>query len=192
MTLNEQFASLILMTLMGVWIGASFSIYQRFVHPPRRHRWILLLTDPLFWMIQAVLLFSFLLPVNQGQLRLYLILGAALGFSFYKVFIEKFFMHILDGIITVVVRIWRFFAKTVYHLFLYPLYFLLKLTYILCRMTVRIVLKFLFFLLILPMKILRGIFRMILPEKWLINIKKRTVQIEQRIMKWVSFLTGRR
>lgn len=189
MTLDEQFLSLILMALMGVWIGASFSVYQRFIHPQMRRRWILFLTDPLFWIAQAVLLFAFLLPVNDGQLRLYLILGAALGFSLYKALLEKSFMHVLERIIALVVRIGRFLAKTVYHLFLHPLYFLLKLVYILCRMTVSAVLKILVFLLILPIKILRGILWLILPEKWRINIQKRTVQIGQRIMKWVSFLT---
>jgi spore cortex biosynthesis protein YabQ len=188
----NSFASLILMMLMGVWLGASFSVYQRFVRPRKKRHWILLFTDPLFWTIQAVLLFSLLLPVNQGRLRLYLILGVALGFSFYKSFLEKFFLYILEGIISAIVRIWRFVAKTVYHLFLYPLYFLLKLVYILCRMTVRIVLKILFFLLIFPMKILRGVLRLFLPEKWRIGIKKRTVQIQRQLMKWVSFLTGRR
>ncbi|RYL88191.1 spore cortex biosynthesis protein YabQ [Sporolactobacillus sp. THM7-4] len=192
MTLDEQFASLILMVLMGMWIGASFSIYQRFIHPRKGRRWILLLTDPLFWIAQAMLAFALLLIVNEGQLRLYLILAAALGFSAYKAMFERPFMFLLEGMISAVVQTWRILSKTLFHLIIYPVYCLLKLVYILCRMTVNTILQSFLFLLIFPLKIIRGILRMVLPERWLLSIKKWTIRTEQNIIKWISIVTRRR
>lgn len=192
MTLNEQFGSLGLMVLMGVWIGASFSIYQRFVHPRGKKRWILLATDPLFWIIQALLLFALLLPANEGVLRFYLFLGVALGFSFYKWILERPFLYFFDSILAVVVRLGRFIIKSVYILLLYPLYFLLKLVYRLCRMTVNAILKILLFLLLLPFKVLRGIVRLLLPGKWLVGMEKKMIGIRRKVMKWMAVITRRR
>ncbi|EST10360.1 spore cortex biosynthesis protein YabQ [Sporolactobacillus laevolacticus] len=192
MTLQEQYVSLILMIAMGVWIGASFSVYQRYVHPRKGRRWILLISDPLFWIVQALLLFSLLLPVNEGQLRLYYFLGIALGYAFYKALLEKPFMFLFVKIVTAVVRTGRFIAKTVYQLLLYPLFYLLMLVYRLCRMTVSIVLKIVLFLLAIPLKILRGIIRLIVPDRWLIFLRNKGIQIEHKFRQWMTMLKRRK
>lgn len=188
MTLEEQYVSLTLMIAMGVWFGASFSVYQHFVHPKKGRRWILLISDPLFWIVQAVLLFSLLLPVNEGQLRFYYFLGIALGFAFYKALLEKPFMRLFGKIVTMFVRTGRFTAKTVYHLLVYPLFFLLMLVYRLCRMTVTTLLKIALFLLAIPLKILRGVVRLILPDRSLLFLTKKRIQVQQKIIQWMSFL----
>lgn len=192
MTLEEQFQSLGLMIAMGVWIGASFSVYQYFIHPGRKARWILLIIDPVFWILQALLLFVLLLPVNEGRLRVYLFLGTALGFSVYMTFLEKPFMRFFDRIVAWIVRIARFAVKTVCRLLLDPLYFLLKLAYRLCKIIISIFLKTLLFLLVMPLKVLRGFLRVILPEKWLIDIEKRLIGIQTKVMKWLAFISGRK
>lgn len=189
MTLREQFLSLFLMLLMGIWAGASFSVYQRFVHPRKKMRWILLLTDSLFWILQALLLFALLLPVNEGRLRFYMFLGTALGFSFYKVLLEKPFLFIFDKIVCLIVQMSWFIAKTVYQLILFPLYFLLMLVYRLCRMTVSVVLRISCFVLLFPLKLIRGFLRLILPEKWLIGFKKQTIRIHQQLLKGRALLS---
>ncbi|RYM04884.1 spore cortex biosynthesis protein YabQ [Sporolactobacillus sp. THM7-7] len=188
MTLHEQFVSLALMGGMGLWIGASFTVYQRFVHPRKGLRWILLITDSLFWIVQALLVFTFLFPVNEGQLRLYLFLAAALGFSLYKALFETPFLIVLNRMIAFIVFTWRTLAKTVYLLLIYPLYSLLKLVYILCKMTVSILVKCLIF----PLKIGRGLLRAVLPEKWQIGIDKRIPQIRQMVVRWTSIVMRRK
>ncbi|MET1250471.1 spore cortex biosynthesis protein YabQ [Sporolactobacillus sp. STCC-11] len=192
MTLEEQYVSLMLMIAMGVWFGASFSIYQYFVHPKKGRRWILLISDPLFWIVQALLLFSLLLPVNEGQLRFYYFLGILLGFACYKAILENAFMRLFGRIIAVIVRVGRFTAKTVYNLLIYPLFFLLMLAYRLCRMTVNTVLKVALFLISIPLKILRGVIRLIVPDQWLLFLIKKRIQIQQQFGKWVSRFTRRK
>ncbi|MCO7176937.1 spore cortex biosynthesis protein YabQ [Sporolactobacillus kofuensis] len=192
MTLHEQYVSLILMIVMGVWIGASFSVYQRYVHPGRGRRWLLLISDPLFWIVQALLLFALLMPVNEGQLRLYYFLGIALGFAFYKALLERPFMRLFNRVMTAIVRTGRFIAKTVYQLFLYPLFFLLMLAYRLCRMTVSVVLKILLFLLAIPLKILKGLIRLIVPNHWLIFLRDTGIRIRQKFRQWMSVLIKRK
>lgn len=190
MTLREQFLSLMVMVLMGLWVGASYSVYGRFLHPGKKRRWILLFTDPLFWILQALILFAFLLPINEGRLRFYMFLGAILGFSFYKALLERPFLFLFDKLSSLIVRISRFFAKTVYQLIIYPIFFLLMLVYRLCRMTVSALLRILLFLLLFPLKLLRGILRLILPEKWLIGFKNKVIRVHQQILKVGTFLSG--
>ncbi|TGA96533.1 spore cortex biosynthesis protein YabQ [Sporolactobacillus shoreae] len=192
MTLNEQFGSLGLMVLMGVWIGASFSVYQRFIHPHGKKRWILFATDPVFWIIQALLLFALLLPLNEGVLRFYLFLGVALGFSFYKWILEKPFLYLFDGILAIIVQLGRLIGKSVTILLLYPLYFLLKLVYRLCRMTVNAILKILLFLLVLPLKIFWWMLRLFLPGKWVAGLEKKMIGARRLFVKWLTVITRRR
>ncbi|MFT8363597.1 MAG: spore cortex biosynthesis protein YabQ [Sporolactobacillus sp.] len=189
MTLHEQFNSLAVMVLMGVWIGGSYSVYGRFIHPRKKRRWILLVTDPLFWIIQALLLFTLLLPVNEGRLRLYMFLGTILGFSFYKALLERAFLIVFDKIIGLIVRICRYIAKTVYQLIIYPAFFLLMLVYRLCRMTVSALFRITVVLLLFPLKVLRGFLRLILPEKWLIAFKNDVIRFHQRVLKVRSTLS---
>ncbi|MCL1632473.1 spore cortex biosynthesis protein YabQ [Sporolactobacillus sp. CPB3-1] len=192
MTLHQQSMSLMLMLVMGVWFGASFSVYQYFVHPKKKRRLLLLISDPIFWILQAVLLFALLLPVNQGQLRFYYFLAIALGFSFYKALIERPFMRFFGKCVATVVRTGRFIAKTVYHLLIYPLFFLLMLAYRLCRMTVYTLLKIMRFLFLIPLKLLRGVVRLIIPERLLIYAAKKRIRIQQKFRQWLSLLVKRK
>jgi spore cortex biosynthesis protein YabQ len=192
MTLHEQFASLGLMVAAGIWIGACFSVHQRFTRPLYRRRIILALTDLLFWLVQAVLLFAVLLPVNEGVLRVYLFLGLALGYTFYKGLLEKFFLRSFDFMMSVIVRTCRLVAKCVFNLFVRPLYLLLKLTLRLCKMTVKAVLGTVLFLLLLPLKFLRGVIHLILPDKWLLSIKKSSAQFRERLHSWLTFFKRHR
>lgn len=192
MTLQEQFASLSLMMAAGVWIGASFSVHQRFIRPLRRRRLVMILTDLLFWLVQAVLLFTLLLPVNEGVLRFYLFLGLALGFTFYKGLLEKSFIHSFDVVMSVLTRTWRLITKCVYNLFVRPLYLLLKLVFRLCKITVNAVLKIALFLLLLPLKFFRGILHLILPDKWLLGLRKLVIRVRQRLHSWMALFKGHR
>ncbi|MCI1859086.1 MAG: spore cortex biosynthesis protein YabQ [Sporolactobacillus sp.] len=184
MTLSEQFGSLGLMILAGIFIGASFSVY-RYIALPMQLR---LLIDPLFWAIQALLLFLFLLPVNEGELRLYLFLGAAFGFSFYQFALEKPFMRAFRSLLGIFGRIVRFTAKSVYRLLLYPLFFLLKLAFGLCRMTVNVILKCILFVLLVPLKLLRWFLRLLLPERWRLAAAMRLRSTRTKLNEWFAWI----
>jgi spore cortex biosynthesis protein YabQ len=192
MTLQEQFASLSLMMAAGVWIGASFSVHQRLIRPLRRRLLTVILTDLLFWLVQALLLFTILLPVNEGVLRFYLFLGLALGFAFYKGLLEKPFLHLFDVVLSIFIRTWRLITKCVYNLLVRPLYLLLKLIFRLCKMTVNAVLKIVLFLLLLPLKLFRGILHLVLPDKWLLGMRKLIIRARQRLHSWMTLFKGHR
>ncbi|WP_010632665.1 spore cortex biosynthesis protein YabQ [Sporolactobacillus vineae] len=192
MTLHEQFASLGLMVAAGIWIGACFSVHQRFTRLLRRRRVVLALADLLFWLVQAIVLFAVLLPVNEGVLRVYLFLGLALGYTFYKGLLEKTFLRSFDFMMSVLVRTCRLVAKCVFNLFVRPLYLLLKLTFRLCRMTVKAVLGTVLFLLLLPLKFFRGVIHLVLPDKWLLGVNKSAAQFRERLHSWMAFFRGHR
>ncbi|WKB35936.1 spore cortex biosynthesis protein YabQ [Terrilactibacillus sp. S3-3] len=165
MTLNEQFATMLAMVIMGLWIGLSFATYHRFVHGKKR-RWIIVITDTIFWALQGLMIFYVLLSVNQGQIRFYIFLAIALGYAMYKALFDKIYLTLLEWLIAVVVYICLFIRKTVLILLIYPIIALLKLVFFLCKITVRFVLSCLLFLLKVILGLLRWTARLVIPKAW--------------------------
>lgn len=166
MTLNEQFATMLAMVVAGLWIGLSFSTYHRFVHPRKKWRWIMLITDSVFWALQGLMIFYVLLSVNQGRIRFYIFLAIALGYAMYKALFEKLYLTVLEWLIAVVVQICLFIRKTVLILLIYPIIALLKAVFFLCKITVSFVLNILHFLLKVILGLLRWTARIVIPKAW--------------------------
>ncbi|WP_077614571.1 spore cortex biosynthesis protein YabQ [Caenibacillus caldisaponilyticus] len=171
MTLTEQFATMIAMTAVGGWIGCALTIYQRFFHPKKRRQVFLLLTDTLFWAVQGLVVFLVLLYVNQGEVRFYIFLALALGFSAYKALFETIFKKGLEGVIRSVLFVMRLIRQAIAFSFIYPALVLLKLLYRLGKMIGRFLLALLLVLLKLIYVPLRWGFKRLLPTEWILKIK---------------------
>lgn len=65
MTLTTQFYTMLAMSGMGLWLGASLDTYRLFVIRARTARWLLFIHDILFWILQGLLFFYVLLHVNE-------------------------------------------------------------------------------------------------------------------------------
>ncbi|MFT8872648.1 MAG: spore cortex biosynthesis protein YabQ [Sporolactobacillus sp.] len=185
MTLHEQFTSLGLTVMMGLWFGCSYSVYRRIVRPEKK-KGLALIADPLFWLAQAFLLFALLLPVNEGRLRFYLFLGVVLGFSIYKVFVERAFLYAFDRTVHFCVKIGLFFIKIVYQFIISPGLFLLMLAYKLCRMTVCLLVRAVFFMLVFSLKVVRAVLRLFIPDRWWLAWQQCMQRFYQRVQKRLS------
>ena len=185
MTLTEQFSTMIAMTAMGGWIGAALTIYHRFIHPKKRWQWVMILTDILFWMIQGLFVFLILLHVNEGEIRFYIYLALALGFSTYKALIEKGFEKCLEFVIRMIRSTALFIGRAISLCIIQPTFALLKVVYFLSKMVGRIFLMVLLFLLsaiILPLK---WVLRLMIPKKWREWVKAFIERSKTFMGKWL-------
>lgn len=172
MNLSEQFLTMISMTAMGTWIGGSLTTYHRFVHPRKRWRWIMILTDVFFWFVQALLMFLVLLNVNDGQIRFYIFLALLCGFALYKSLLETLYAKILEKMIVFAINTSHFVKRTCQILLIKPVIFLLKLIYELVKMIGKILLTITIFLLTILSYPLKWIYILVFPRRfreWLIK-----------------------
>ncbi|MGV3488452.1 MAG: spore cortex biosynthesis protein YabQ [Tuberibacillus sp.] len=166
MTLPEQFATMIAMTAIGVWIGAGLTTYHRFLHTRKKWQWLMILTDILFWMVQGLLVFLVLLHVNEGEIRFYIFLALALGFSAYKALFEAFYKKGLEAFILVIRTAFRIITRTFSLFLIQPTIVLLKVFYRLGKMISRILLTVLLFLFTAVIFPLKWLYKLVIPKRW--------------------------
>ncbi|MDQ0257871.1 spore cortex biosynthesis protein YabQ [Evansella vedderi] len=128
MTLEVQFLSMLASVGTGLWFGASFDTYKRFVGGSKRFRWTLLINDILFWLLQALVFFYVLFQVNQGEIRFYLFLALILGYSIYRALLERIYLKILNWVIRFVKQTIHILVQTTKVLIINPIKWLLKVT----------------------------------------------------------------
>ncbi|AOZ88607.1 spore cortex biosynthesis protein YabQ [Bacillus xiamenensis] len=95
MTLTVQFYTMLSMAAMGIWLGASLDTYKLFVNREKTAKWLLVIHDLIFWMVQGLLFFYVLLLTNEGEFRFYIFLAVALGFSMYQALMKQLYISIL-------------------------------------------------------------------------------------------------
>ncbi|MDG5789991.1 spore cortex biosynthesis protein YabQ [Evansella sp. AB-P1] len=159
MTLEVQFLSMLASVGVGIWFGASFDTYKRFIGSPQRFRWTLLVNDILFWLVQALIFFYVLLQVNQGEVRFYLFLAVLLGYSIYRSLFEKIYLRILEWMIHFTVKTYNIIANAIKVLVINPIKWLLK-----------VLLSLSMILLTTIWRIIYILFRIIIfPVRWIAN-----------------------
>lgn len=203
MTLSTQFITMLTMVGMGVFFGISLDTYQYFLKRTERKRLVVFFHDLLFWFFQALLIFYVLFLVNQGEVRVYLILALLLGFTIYKSLFQSLYLRLLKILISTIVQTANFIAKLVIQVIYKPirmlllfivsiLIFLLKGLKTLVRFVLR-VLRFIIKSVFLPIKWLLSLIWLILPNKVKIFVEKfygylagYYRQIEKYWNKWIS------
>lgn len=182
MTLSTQFMTMLAMVGMGLFFGISLDTYQFFLKRAERKRIIVFFHDLLFWVLQGLLMFYVLFLVNQGEIRIYLILALLLGFAAYQALLESIYLSFLKLIISVSVRFYQLTVKLVVNLIYKPIktlllflvsvvIFLLKGLMALVNGVIR-VLRFILKVILLPLKWLLSLIWLILPKKVKLNVDK--------------------
>lgn len=112
MTLTTQFYTMLAMSGMGLWLGASLDTYRLFVIRAKTARWLLFIHDILFWIMQGLLFFYVLLHVNEGEFRIYIFLAVLLGVATYQSLCKRIYIKILKFVIYLVVSVYQFFKNS--------------------------------------------------------------------------------
>lgn len=163
----------------GIWFGASFDTYKRFVGSSGRFRWTLLVNDILFWLLQALVFFYVLLQVNEGEVRFYLFLSLLLGYSIYRALFENYYLRVLEWTIHLVRETIRITVQIITILFINPIKWLLKVLVALSMIVLTTI-----------WRILHIVFQIVLtPFRWLIEkfvqaFGNPIVPLKKKLMLW--------
>ncbi|SFA49414.1 spore cortex biosynthesis protein YabQ [Parageobacillus thermantarcticus] len=126
MSLTTQLATMLAMIGMGSWLGAALDTYNRFLQRQNRKHWVVFINDVLFWVVQGLVLFYILLLVNEGELRFYIFLAILCGYAAYQSLFRMIYLKVLEWVISLAARLYRFFLRLCYYLIVRPIQLLLQ------------------------------------------------------------------
>lgn len=110
MSLKLQTLTMLHMVGAGVWVGVALETYRRL--RIKGGPWITFLQDLGFWLINSLIVFLWLLGVNNGQMRLYIFLSLLCGFAMYQAILRSLYRSFLERCI----RFFRWFFHLLYTL----------------------------------------------------------------------------
>ncbi len=116
----EQLYSFLIFTLVGVIISIIFDIFRILRKTFKTPDMITYIEDILFWIITGFIILSSIFLFNNGELRLYIFIGMAIGILLYMLFISKYFIKINVFIINVIKNI----INKILHILLKPIKFI--------------------------------------------------------------------
>ena len=95
-SLLNQLQTFILTGLTGVAAGFIFHYYQLTVRKARIGKYFLYILDFIWWIFILLLVFAAMLLINQGEIRLYIILTLFAGVILYFYFFSARLIRIVD------------------------------------------------------------------------------------------------
>lgn len=89
MTLEEQLKLFILTIASGFFLVFCYNVYQVIRNILKLKKTGTIIGDFLFWLILTPLVFIFLFPGNQGEIRFFIFFGLILGILLYLKFFSQ-------------------------------------------------------------------------------------------------------
>jgi spore cortex biosynthesis protein YabQ len=83
-TVQSQLVGLAIPLLAGVIAGALFDLYRVARWALRPGKALTAISDVIFWLFAATMVFKFLLAYSWGEVRFYMLVGFAAGFGMYR------------------------------------------------------------------------------------------------------------
>jgi spore cortex biosynthesis protein YabQ len=78
-----QIQSFVLTAVLGVVAGMVFQFYQLLVRRARLGKYSLYVMDFFLWMLMILLIFAAMLFINQGEMRVYVLIALVVGIIIY-------------------------------------------------------------------------------------------------------------
>lgn len=78
-----QIQSFVLTAVLGVVAGMVFQFYQLLVRRARLGKYSLYVMDFFLWMLMILLIFAAMLFINQGEMRVYVLIALVMGIIIY-------------------------------------------------------------------------------------------------------------
>ena len=98
--------------LAGLLIGILFDLYKM-LRGYKVHKMIMFFEDILFWILSAIIVFTFLLFMNYAFLGPYVYLFIGISILVYYKFISEYFIFVGKYIITILVTMIRVIIKSI-------------------------------------------------------------------------------
>jgi len=83
-TVQSQLIGLAVTVVAGVIAGALFDLYRVARWALRPGKVFTAISDVIFWLFAATMVFKFLLAYSWGEVRFYMLVGFAVGFGVYR------------------------------------------------------------------------------------------------------------
>ena len=117
--LLEQIYIFFIFIICGVIIGIIFDIFRILRKSFKTPDIITYIEDILFWIITCVLFAYTIFTYNNGEIRLYIFIGALVGILMYILTISRYFIRFCVKIIEIIKKVIKKFV-------VYPLKIILK------------------------------------------------------------------
>ena len=99
--------------LFGAAGGVLFDAFRALRRRVKSGTALVALEDILFWLLLSGLVFAFLYRVNNGQPRLFIFAGIALGSVLYLLTVSRYVIFLLSGIFGFFCKIFGFLRKII-------------------------------------------------------------------------------
>ena len=101
----SQLQLFIIFLANGIFIGVIFDIFRVLRRTFKHKDFLIYIQDVVFWILSGIILLYSTFNFNDGELRLFMIIGALLGFFIYLFTLSKLFIMINVKIILFVKKI---------------------------------------------------------------------------------------
>lgn len=127
--MQTQAYAFLIFVLNGILIGILFDIFRIFRKSFKTLDIVTYIEDCMFWIISVLLLLYSIFKFNNGEIRLYILIGVILGVSLYMLIFSKMFINTSVCIIKIIKRIFniiiiipiKFLIRIINKIFLKPL-----------------------------------------------------------------------
>lgn len=107
-----------MMLLLGIASGLIFHFYQLFIRATKLKRILLYIVDFSLWIIMIIIIFSGVILINQGEVRVYVFIALLGGMFFYFKKMAKFVENTLKKIVNKILNIISIFITSIKNILL--------------------------------------------------------------------------
>ncbi|TFE24119.1 spore cortex biosynthesis protein YabQ [Cohnella luojiensis] len=126
MSAASQGMTIASMMLCGLAMGLVFDVYRVSSHRFHVARWILPALDVVYWAAATLGVFSILLSINQGEVRMYVFLGLGIGVTGYFGVLSGWVIKIAGKLIDIFQSLFHFLWKLFNTLVLIPFLWIVR------------------------------------------------------------------
>ena len=115
--IKDQLLNFFYAIILGGFVCGYYDILYFLRTTFKFNKILVFLTDILFWCSLAVITFTFLLVVSNGELRLYILVGILTGFLILRKIFSSLFRKVLKRNAIVISKIFKTLSKWFYKIF---------------------------------------------------------------------------
>lgn len=175
MSLSVQFATMGLMLASGMGIGLLFDLYRVLAHELRIPRWLIPLFDLAYWAIATVFVFRMLFIGNFGQVRIFVFLGLAAGYTVYFLGLSRLSVRLIQIVLRGIEALIQFVLRCVEIFIIRPF-----------RILIRVVRFLLGIVTTVAMFLYKVVVQLLYPLRLLLRFVGRAARPYAKLPRWVK------
>lgn len=110
-TVASQLTIFLFSAILGAALGGIYDAIRVFNAVVKENLVRIFVQDVLYFIISAVITFVYMLVVNGGEIRVYIVVGEAVGWLIYRATVGKFIYKIVLKVVEFAIKIARVFRN---------------------------------------------------------------------------------